>query len=55
MAFREGFGEVKGLVVIGCEGVTSRTKDRVFSVWLMGDDERGGWFEWKNGMGVDFI
>ena len=36
-------------------GVTIRTKDRAFSVWLMGDDERGGWFEWKNGMGVDFI
>ena len=34
-------------------GVTIRTKDRVFFVWLMGDDEGGGWFEWKNGMEME--
>ena len=43
------FGILRG----GCEGVTIRTKDRVFSVWLMGDDEGGGWFEWKNGMEME--
>ena len=55
MAFREGFGEFEGLVVIGCEGVTIRTKDRVFFVWRIGDDEGGGCFEWENGMGMDFV
>ena len=33
--------------------MTIRTKDRVFFVWLMGDDEGGGWFEWKNGMEME--
>ncbi len=33
--------------------MTIVTKDRVFFAWLIGDDEGGGWFEWKNGMEME--